>query len=250
MFYSVGNNFGAGPIKFKEARGSNYIVLNATFKFDSRNAQYAAADVLEIRVPDLNIGRSTETGVIMYFPDSIEWYGTLYVLDSGVFVKSWIKDKNTICIEKLSYFDNKEEVTVFIQAMYSQLGQGSNTVLVTRQQLVDVADPPMVYFDSTDSIIVVQEKWAFVHLLFDRVHYDHTRDDWTATFENMPADIKTVLPLLFRAYWNGDFFTGCARPTVENQVWSLPFAGRGNDLNNSEGDPFSYAFIVRGDDDE
>jgi hypothetical protein len=250
MFYSRGNNFGAGTIKFREARESNYIVLNATIKVDTRTAQYAAAEVLEIYVPDLNIGRSTETGVVMYYPDSIDWYGTIYCLDHGTFVKSWIKDKNTICIEKLSMFNNQEEVTIFIQTMYCQLGQGSNTVKVTTLPLVDASAESIVSFNDTDSIIVVREDWVFVHLLFQRCEYGHNRDDWEAIFENMPADIDVELPFVHTAFWNGNKYPGCVLATVEDQHWYMPFAKRTSDLNNNMGDPFSFAFLVRGDNDE
>ena len=247
MFYSVGNNFGAGPIKFREARESNFIVLNAEFKVDSRNADYAAAEVLEIYVPDLNIARSTETGVVMYFENFLDWYGTIYNNSSGVAVKSWIKDKNTICIEKLPYFDDKEEVTFFIQSMYCQLGQGSNTILVTKLPLSDASAEGWLEFSSGDSLIVVEDDWIFMHVKLDRCQPGHASQDWDALFENMPSDISAVVPFLHTAYWNGENFTGCARVTIENQHFSVPYTERSNSLTNSNGDPFVFAFLVRGD---
>lgn len=250
MFYSTGNNFGAGAIKFKEARESNYIVLNATVTCDSGCAAFLGAEVLEIYVPELNISRSTETGVVMFFEDSIDSYGTHYNLNKGVFVKSWIKDAHTICIEKLPFFENKGELTIFIQSLYPQLGQGSNTFKVTKQALVDSSPDSYLRFNDSDSIIVVRENWVFIHLLLERCDYSHIDDDWEAVFENMPADIDAVLPLLHTASWSGSWFTGCARPEVRNRHWTLPRTERSNALQNNTGAPFSFAFIVRGDDEE
>ncbi len=247
MFYSNGNNFGAGLITFKEARGNNYIVLNATIKVDSRTELYAAANVLEIYVPDLNIGRSTETGVVLYYPESEEWYGKINNLDHGTFVKSWIKDKNTICIEKLSMFDNQEEVTIYIQTMYCQLGQGSNTVKVSTLPLEDNSAESINIFKGKDAFIVIQEGWVFVHLLAKNPFYGHTNEDWEAVLENMPSDINTELPFLHRAFSNGLAFPACAIATVENQHWNLPYSKRTNSLSNGSGNPFSFAFLVRGD---
>ena len=69
MFYSTGNNFGAGAIRFKDVQEKDYVVLNAVFSYDTENADYLAADVLEISVPSLSIGRSTVSAVAVTFRD-------------------------------------------------------------------------------------------------------------------------------------------------------------------------------------
>ena len=48
LFNSTGNNFGAGTIAFKSHQDENYVVLNAKFTYNPENADYQAADVLEI----------------------------------------------------------------------------------------------------------------------------------------------------------------------------------------------------------
>lgn len=57
MFTSTGNNFGGGPVVFKDVQESNYLVLNAVVKADSDGTAYLAAEQLEIYVPDLAIDR-------------------------------------------------------------------------------------------------------------------------------------------------------------------------------------------------
>ena len=58
MFNATGNNFGAGSIQFKDYQAENYVVLNAKITYDPSNADYQAADMLEIYVPDLSINRA------------------------------------------------------------------------------------------------------------------------------------------------------------------------------------------------
>ena len=69
MFNSISNNFGAGTIQFKDYQEENYVVLNAKFTYDTTSPEYQAADVLEIKVPDLMIDRSAATGVFARFVD-------------------------------------------------------------------------------------------------------------------------------------------------------------------------------------
>lgn len=64
MFNSIGNNFGAGQITFKDYQAENYVVLNAKFTFDPTNADYQVCDQLKIYVPDLTIDRSAVGGVL------------------------------------------------------------------------------------------------------------------------------------------------------------------------------------------
>ena len=75
MFNSIGNNFGAGVIQFKDVQESNYIVLNAKFTCSPQSADYQAAEVLEITVPKLSISRSIIAGVVARFKYSETSYG-------------------------------------------------------------------------------------------------------------------------------------------------------------------------------
>lgn len=120
MFNSIRNNFGAGVIQFKDVQESNYIVLNAKFTCNPQSAEYQAAEVLEITVPALSIARSTEAGVIARYKERGTSYGYPYIYDGGTVLKSWVKDANTLCIEKLSVFDDQTELIIYIQTLYCQ----------------------------------------------------------------------------------------------------------------------------------
>lgn len=82
MFYSTGNNFGAGVIGFREACEDGHIVLNAKFSCSPRSEAYRAAEVLEVYVPELGISRSTESGVTVRFRET-DGYGSVH--DGGTF---------------------------------------------------------------------------------------------------------------------------------------------------------------------
>lgn len=63
---ATGNNFGAGDIRFQAFIEENYLILNSEVSFDPSNAQYQAVSQLEIYVPDLPIGKSAITGMLMF----------------------------------------------------------------------------------------------------------------------------------------------------------------------------------------
>ena len=116
-FNSTGNNFGAGTISFKSHQEENFVVLNAKLTYNPESPEYQAADVLEIYVPDLSIERSAIAGVFLRFRDVRDSYGYTWDNSGGTVLKSWIKDKNTICIEKFTNFDEKGEITIYILAL-------------------------------------------------------------------------------------------------------------------------------------
>ena len=190
MFQSIRNNFGAGTIQFKDVRESNYIVLNATFTYRTDSPEYQAADVLEITVPDLNIDRSTIAGVVMRFIDRQTSYSYLIVSDGGTILKSWIKDKNTICIEKLTDFDDQEEMIIYIQTIYLQLNQGGNAKKGIKKSLSPKQPETYLYWGSSN-FCVVYPKWVFIHIDFSSSKYAYRDSDWRCTDQESNFTILT-----------------------------------------------------------
>ena len=240
MFSSIRNNFGAGAIQFKDAQEKNYIVLNSVFSYDPENAAYLAAEVLEITVPTLSIGRSTITGVAVTYRER-EDKG---VYDGGTFAKSWIKDANTLCIEKLSEMEGKGEVTVYIQALYAQLARSSDTTKSIKKSL-DVKSTDCPAFDSTDSFVIVKDRWVFYSLMFDRFAYAYEKLGWTAQFRNMPEDIAADIPVFCPTNYNHPNLGGFCKSRLEEGFWSLLAEDRINGFGNSSDENFSFAFLVR-----
>ncbi|MGM9762800.1 MAG: hypothetical protein ACI3ZQ_02110 [Candidatus Cryptobacteroides sp.] len=240
MFSSIRNNFGAGAIQFKDVQEENYIVLNSVFSYDPENAAYLAAEVLEITVPTLSIGRSTITGVAVTYKER----ENKDVYDGGTFAKSWIKDANTLCVEKLSEMEGKGEVTVYIQALYAQLARPSNTEKSVKKSL-DVKSTDCPAFDSTDSFVIVKDRWVFYSLMFDRVSYAYEKLDWVARFRNMPEDIIADIPVFCPTNYNHPNLGGFCKSRLEEGFWSLLAEDRINGFVNSSDEIFSFAFLVR-----
>lgn len=245
MFNSISNNFGAGTIQFKDVQESNYIVLNAKFTCNPQDEAYKAAEVLEISVPKLSINRSTESGVVVRFIDRQIVYDEPKTYDAGTFAKSWVKDANTLCIEKLSIFDEQTELIIYIQALYCQLGQGNNATMGTKKTITCLTDTDYLQIGSSSSFCVIHKKWAFYHLDYDRVSYSMEDKDWEALFENFPTDIKADVPIISNGNNEHKMLGGVTESHIEDGYFSLPVAERGREFYNMVNAVFSFAYLVR-----
>lgn len=92
MITTTGNNFGAYTIQLKDYQSDKMVILNGRVVLDPTNEDYIAAKQLEIYVPDLSIPKSTTTAV---FQQGMSWSRPMVTA-----LKSWIKNKNTIVVEK------------------------------------------------------------------------------------------------------------------------------------------------------
>ena len=92
MITATGNNFGAYTIQLKDYQSDKMVILNGRLELNPESEDYIAAKQLEIYVPDLSLPKSTMTAVFQH--------GKSWAKPMVTALKSWIKDKNTIVIEK------------------------------------------------------------------------------------------------------------------------------------------------------
>ena len=242
MFNSTGNNFGAGQISFKDYQAPNYVVLNAKFTFDPTNADYQACDQLEIYVPDLSIDRSAVGGVFVRFLEEQHYSWGDSISDGGSALKSWIKDKNTIVIEKQPWFDQNGPLIIYILTLYPQLNQGSNTIKGTQQRLNVTTEGNYLRF-SSETFVVVFEHWVFLHMLFASCTYAYRDSPWEAILEEMPADVAADVPVPGGGnQFHPDCF-GMGECHIENKTFTMDRRVLG--FWDTGRDPFVFAFLVR-----
>lgn len=163
MFNSISNNFGAGTIQFEDYKNENYVALNAKFTYNTTSPEYQANDVLEIKVPDLMIDRWTDTGVMYRFFDHRQYSSYTMNYDGGTVLRSWIKGKNTICVEELATLERAEEITVYIQAMYVGKHKGMNATQLTKTY-VTFTQPEKFLYTSYVICVITDTRYFFMRL--------------------------------------------------------------------------------------
>ena len=242
LFTSTGNNFGAGAISFKSHQEANFVVLNAKFTYDPENAAYQAADVLEIYLPALSIDRSAIAGVIMRFRDVHTGYNYTWDNSGGTVLKSWVKDKNTLCIEKLTNFDDKGEITIYILTLYTMLGRGGNPIRGTQVRLRPTSDGSYIYWGS-DTFFVEFEHWVFLHMEFSSCSYAYRSQPWECQLPNFPTDIAADVPFCGGGNQYNPSVDGISEAHIEDGV--LTCQERTAGFEDTGHDPFIFAFLVR-----
>lgn len=240
MIISRENNFGAGEIKIQAYQASNYVVLNTKFTIDPTSEEYRSAEVLEIKVPSLTIDRSAITPVFVAFHDRRTLYGTIYDYDSCTILKSWIKDPNTICIEKFDKFDSFGILFFYIATLYPQLNQGVNVGKSTKLAVQATEDAPFMSFEN-DASMVVNEHWVFLKCRLGCYQSAMQGKMWEFGIKNFPADVNIELA----------GFGGSAQYHYNKTGFSEIRIKEGRFISNfrmTQGqDPTIFAFIVRGD---
>lgn len=184
---STGNNFGAGQIEFKAVQNDNYIILNGNLPFDRSTAEYIAADVLEIYVPDMVMKRSMETAVFML-------YDTPQYDRCGTIVRSWIKDRNTICLEKYPVNNNFTNFEFVFYCAYLPKGQ-RETFVVDGQIDLSVENMPEK-MRCENCCAFVRDSWALICLGFENLTAVDPGVSFTADLVNFPTEISAELPML------------------------------------------------------
>lgn len=245
MFNSIANNFGAGTIQFKDVQENNYIVLNAKFTCNPQDEAYKNADVLEINVPTLSIDRSTDSSVVVRFISRELYRGKIYAYDAGTIAKSWIKDKNTLCIEKLPVFNAQTELIIYIHALYCQLAQSSNATKGTQKTVNCISENNFFRVSTSNTFVVRFKKWAFFHLSFSGSDSSMDDADWDVFINNFPKDITTDIPFIGGRNSKHNLLSNINESKLEEGYLSLPASERNFGFNNTGDNPFIFAYLIR-----
>lgn len=137
-------------------------------------------------------------------------YGYSYIYDGGTVLKSWVKDANTLCIEKLPVFDGQEELIIYIQTLYCQLAQGGNSTKGKEKQISATSEDNTLRFSTSYTFCVVFEKWIFYHMMFSSVSWAFRNLDWEAFFDALPEDVTADVPII-SAYNYLNFSLSCTQ---------------------------------------
>lgn len=240
MIHSISNNFGTPEIEFKDYQDDNMVILNAVFTIDTTSAAYQSAETLEVQLPSLSIGRSAVSACFVQ-AEQLMWPGQSYqkLFRFATITKTWIKDRNTLCIEKWPKYDNTGEVRIWIYSMYPVVGARDEVKVYDRTTVTyERIQTPM-----TPTInCVVEERWAFLSINFGSISVSNGVPI-EGRLVGFPEDIDTVVPVLgggHQAEYGGALFHDATLKTgifrIDNPL--------GN-IQNTGNPPFVHAFIVR-----
>lgn len=190
MFISTGNNFGGPEITFKDYQNEHEIVLNAIFDYDSTNEAYKNATQLEIYVPDLSLGKSAVAGCYFAATASSGPIGTV--------IKTWIKDRNTIVIEKLTAWDNLQNHRIYICTMYGLRGfRGIDFELHKFSTLILRQSTTIGSGSTSDNNYFITPNWMFLCFSLGKLDWDAPgKSCFLSSLKGFPEDVDITLPFV------------------------------------------------------
>lgn len=171
------------------------VVLNAKFEVNVQCDEYKNCEVLEIKVPDLSINKSAEGGAYMG-ASQLMWPETYYrtTYDVATCIKTWIKDKNTICIEKFGCYDSLDKITIWLCSMYPVVGKrGELTVFeksTIKYEAVETSIRP------SDLVLVNQPGWCFLHFYYYSLSSIKSDTPIVANLVGFPEDVDIEIPII------------------------------------------------------
>ena len=245
MFKSISNNFGSPEITFRDFQTDRYIVLNARFSYDPATEGYLAASELEIKVPGLSLSKSTDAGVLAVYRDerTYQWSDTPSRYHFATVLRSRIRDRNTLCIEKLTDFDGYGPVTVYIHAMYSALNTRENTVLSERTRL-NISTVPEMSTALFNSACVVSGGWVSLNMMLPN-DISSVEEDIEIVMDGFPTDaVCEELPVIGVSNQLHQDLGGVHYASIRDGRMFIPAATKNTGYSSSD-DLFVSLVLVR-----
>lgn len=214
MIIATGNNFGAGQISLKDFQNDNVVILNGKFSFNNKSEVFKAASVLEFYVPDLSIPRSGMSAGYIMFETEGKFYGTT--------VKTWVKNQNTVCVEKLDYWsDQTDEYTIYLLSLYAPKGQRGVFELGKETRLTVTNTTSNNRYDYYQSCYI-NEEWCMVALMTGQYNTGSEIEDDVVTLDGFPTDVDVELPFVGDNI-NGlqTYGTDMLKATIKNGVLTI-----------------------------
>lgn len=214
MITSTGNNFGAGQISLKDFQNDKVVILNGKFSFNNKSEAFKAVSVLEFYVPDLSIPRSGMSAGYIMFEVEGKFYGTT--------VKTWVKNQNTVCVEKLDYWsDQTDEYTIYLLSLYAPKGQRGVFELGKETRLTVTDTTSNNRYDYYQSCYI-NEEWCMVALMTGQYNTGSEIEDDVVTLEGFPTDVDVELPFVGDNI-NGvqTYGTDMLKATIKNGVLTI-----------------------------
>ena len=223
MITSTGNNFGAGSITLKDFQSEKVLVLNGKFSFSNKSEAFKAATVLEIYVPTLSIPKSGMSGCYVMLEANGKFYGTT--------IKTWIKNRNTICVEKLDHWsDQTDEYTIYFANLYVPKGQRGvfEVCQATRLTLTNTtSNNNYGYYQSC----YICDDWCMIALMTGSYNTASGSNDEVVKLDGFPTDVHVELPFVGDSINGGQSYgTDMLKATIKEAtltVHQVPFGWGG-----------------------
>lgn len=181
MVQVVSNNFGADHIDFKTFEKPGLVVVNGRFFFNPSNDAYRSASVLEIKVSDMGLSKSTNAVVYLVDRENEMPHATI--------LKAWIKDCNTICIEPIRCFDERPMLDIIFCGGF--VAKGFRTEMEVDEAIRPTVTATAGTFTLESSnayrqLFIKDGKWGFIVMNFTKFQAPELNQEFSFEIPELP----------------------------------------------------------------
>lgn len=182
MITCTKNNFGCGPIEFRDYQSERLCVLNGKFVIDTASEEYKAAERLEIKLPDAFMLKRSAISTAILLSSAEQHLGT--ALRCRI-------NKGLLCIEKLPHWDEQGPLTIIVAAGFTIPGwQGQ----FTETDFTRATFGPGIKPDSNR--LVVREDFVYASIPFSTFPSTNSGyGPFSIKINEMPEDVDAIVPV-------------------------------------------------------
>lgn len=231
---SISNNFGAGELSFKFHSEDRIAIVQGAFPIDPQNADYLAAERLEIVFPENTFPmESSECGTAFLYSSSEE--GRTYAVGLRTFVVSC----STLVIEKLNAYPDSTDARIFLNSGY--IVHGQPMLLQPKASTPIKARCSGRNYDSNllCNYNRFENDWGFACIMLEYLSYT-AGEDMQLTLTGFPTDVNCEAVVMLSGHTN---FSGVGTRALAGRLENGVFYFRDNDGNYSVSSARSYFFI-------
>lgn len=188
MITLYNNNFGSPAVSFKDYQSPGICVLNGTINIDPTNADYLAAQRLELDLPsDFQMIKSAMSSAILMSSVPYYQYGTV--------LRCWIEN-NKLCIEKLTVWDSYGNYTIHINSAFVTRGYRGSFQNTNCSTLRILNTDSMFIFDNYRCVIT--DYFVYFTAFFRAFPSSNLEGygPFTMQLSGFPSDVNLTLPLV------------------------------------------------------
>ena len=229
-------NFGLAPsdIQIKEYRSANLLVLDGEFIVDTSAEEYSGIRPMQLSVVNLPFSKSRPgTALVTVLSEGVK-YATI--------TKVWVKDKNTICIDKILPYKSAGSYKVKL-----------NTMLIPERITGEVALHQRT--DHTPSVTkgeapgleiftIQSDDWLILTLKATSLTFDTDSQTVEISLPDLPENVSSSFPVLYNEGLWVALGSKYYPATLENGTIVISKDGNADEASNT-GNKFTRIVIVR-----
>ncbi len=192
MITAINNNFGAEPFTLKCHNSADIIVIEGVIPIDPANENYLAAQQLEITF-DAEFAHTNGDVSQCYLisGSGIDMYATT--------LKCWITSTNTLAIEKLVIFDDRENIRIMLGTAFIPSGSAAILQTLKHTETRYFYQYHWDYWELLHHINHFGEKWGCMAGLTSRFSYSQGKDNVMQFYDlaDEYKDIDITIPMFY-----------------------------------------------------